>query len=94
MKRQPRPVVAGEPGNVDARQLPLQRFEQGHEIPHGKDVVLHEDVQGGQGVDRLVDGMVEQGRLERREAVVESGERVHRCGTGPGFGPESVATRR
>ena len=55
-------ISGGQPRDFDAAEPPLQGLEQGHEIPHGEDVVFHEQTQRIQPVDFLVNGMVQQVR--------------------------------
>ena len=57
-------VGNGQPRHFDAAELPLERFEQGHEVPDGEDMVFHEQVQRLQAVDFPVNGMVQQSDLE------------------------------
>jgi hypothetical protein len=47
-----------QPGNFNTTEPALQSFEQGHEIPHGKDVVFHEQVQCLQAVDAPINGVL------------------------------------
>jgi len=47
-----------QPGNFNTTESALQRFEQGHKVPHGKDVVFHEQVQRLQAVDPPINGVL------------------------------------
>jgi hypothetical protein len=70
-------IRGGNPRDVDTREQSLQGLEQAHEIPNGEDVVLHEDMQRLEAVDRTIDRMIEQGRLERDESLMKSIEVRH-----------------
>jgi hypothetical protein len=50
-------MASRDPRNVNARKRLLKRLEQGHEIPNGKRMVLHEDTQLVDGPNACVDGM-------------------------------------
>jgi hypothetical protein len=54
-----------------AGNLALKAFYQGHEIPHRKDVYLHEFTQSVQRVDLGVNGMFEQGLSKRRDGSAQ-----------------------
>ena len=71
-------INGGQPRDFDAAEPPLQGLEQGHEIPHGEGVVFHEQAQRVQPVDLLVDGMVQQCGLERRETFLNVLKSIHR----------------
>jgi hypothetical protein len=47
-----------QPRDFNTTESALQRFEQRHEIPHGKDVVFHEQVQRLQAVDPPINGVL------------------------------------
>lgn len=66
-----------QPWEFDAAKPPLQCLEQRHEIPHGEDMVFHEQSQRVQPVDFLVKGMAQKGGPERREAVNDFLESIH-----------------
>ena len=44
-----------QPGDVVAAEALLQRLEQGHEVPDGEDVMLHEQPEGRRAVELPVD---------------------------------------
>ena len=58
------------PGHVDAAEVALQGLEQRHEVPHGEDVVLHEQAQGPHPANLAVEGMVEEGHLQQPGGVL------------------------
>ena len=60
-------VGGGQPRDIDAAKTPLQHLQQRHEIPHGEDVVFHEEAQRPQAVDLPVDGVVQEVVLQGRE---------------------------
>ena len=48
------------PGNVDAADLALQALQQRHEVPDRKDMVFHEDLDGGQAINLVIQSMIQQ----------------------------------
>jgi hypothetical protein len=65
-----------------AAQSPLQLLEEGHEVPDGEDVVLHEQPQGRLTVDVPVDRMFQQGFLERDQALSQDVQRSNGLSSG------------
>ncbi len=49
----------GQPRHFNAAEPPLQHFEQRHEIPHGKDVVFHEQTQRFNAINVVVNAVLE-----------------------------------
>jgi len=58
-----------EPALAISRQVLLQPLQQRHEIPDGEDMIFHESLQILDGSDLRVNGVVEQLRAKRVEAV-------------------------
>jgi hypothetical protein len=66
-----------EPGRGGAGELRLQGFEQGHEIPDGEDVRLHEEAQVIGGADAGVERVVGEALAERSDVgfdVLDGGD--------------------
>src|SRR5690606_9657985 len=64
------PTALRDPNLVQTCQLPLQTLEQGHEVPHRKDVMTKEDLEVAQITQCLVDAMREQARTEGPQLVL------------------------
>ena len=71
-------IGGGQPRHFDAAEPLLQRLEQGHEVPHGEDMVFHEQAQRLQPVDFPVNGMVQQCGPQRREPFLNDVQAIHR----------------
>jgi hypothetical protein len=59
-------ISGRQPRDFDTAEAALQGLEQGHEIPHGEDVVFHEQAQRVWPVDFLVNGMGQECSLQTR----------------------------
>src|SRR5882757_5024713 len=57
-------IIDRKPGNAGARQVTLKAFEERHEIPNGKDVVFHKQLQMGDRIDLRVDRVCQQQMAE------------------------------
>ena len=64
-------MFARRPWHAYAGERILQRLEEGHEVPYGEDVRLHEDAEIVYGADAGVEGMIGQAPPERGETVFQ-----------------------
>ena len=64
-------VGGGYPRDFDAAKLPLQHFEQRHEVPHSKDVMFHKQPQGIHAINFGIDTMIEQSVLQRNQSLFD-----------------------
>ena len=53
-------VHRGEPRHFHAADSLLKRLEQGHEVPNGKDVMLHESQQSLRPIHLPIDSVMDQ----------------------------------
>ena len=67
-------VGGGQPRHADAAQAALHRLQQRHEVPHGEDVVFHEQPQRRQAVDLPVEGVAQEGRAMTAEWFYAKGK--------------------
>src|SRR5690606_29091470 len=69
-------ISGGQPRNLHTAQSLLQRLEERHEVPHGKDVVLHECPYGVETINLTVNTMYQQGFPAGVQPLVDSGDEV------------------
>ena len=72
----------GDPGDGGAGELGLQGFEEGHEIPYGEDVRLHEETQMLRGADAGVERVRGEAGAEWGDTGFDVCDRVDAGGFG------------